>query len=76
MKFETKYNKGDHVWYMKNNNPTEVEISAINIFYVNTDQDKIMYSGWDVKNRVSWIDHQYLHENMIYKSKQELLNSL
>ena len=32
MKFETKFNKDDEVWYMKNNKPIKVIISSIKTF--------------------------------------------
>ena len=76
MKFETRFNKGDRAWYMKNNKPTEVIISAIHIFFVDTSQDQIKYSGMDVVNSVSWTDHQDLFESILFESKIELLNSL
>ena len=76
MEFKTKFEKGEKAWYMKNNKPTEVIISAIEIFYVGTNQDRISYNATDVINPVTWLDHTNLHENMIYKSKQELLEAL
>lgn len=76
MKFDTKFNKDDHVWFMKNNKPLEVIISCIKIFYVGTNQDTITYSARDVSNSVSWIDHETIHEYMLFLSKESLLNSL
>lgn len=76
MEFKTKFNKGEKVWYMKDNKPTEVKITAIEIFYVGTNQDHIKYSAEDCINPVTWIDHQHLHEWMIFNSKDELLKSL
>jgi hypothetical protein len=76
MEFKTKFNKGDEAWYMKSNKPTQVVISAIEIFYVGTNQDRISYNATDYCNPVTWLDHTNLRENDIYKSKQELLESL
>lgn len=76
MDFKTKFNKGDHVWYMKNNKPTEVIISAIEIFYVGTNQDHIKYNATDYLNPVTWLDHTNLFEDMLFKTKENLLNSL
>lgn len=76
MRFETKFNLNDLAWYMKNNKPTEVVISAIEIFYVGKNQDHIKYNARNVKNSVSWLDHQNLYENKLFKSKGDLLNSL
>ncbi len=76
MEFKTKFNKEDKVWYMKNNKPTEVIISAIEIFYVNTNQDHIKYNGKDMINPVTWLDHTNLFEDMLFQTKEQLLNSL
>ena len=76
MEFKTEFNKEDKVWYMKNNKPTEVKISCIEIFYVGTDQDRIKYSATDIINPKTWLDHINLFESILYKSKKELLDSL
>jgi len=76
MKFETKFDKGDRAWYMKDNKPLEVVISAIYIFFVGTNQDSIKYSARDMRNSVSWLDHQNLFEDDLFRSKAELLESL
>ena len=76
MEFKTKFNLKDKVWYMKNNKPTEVTISGIEIFYVNTNQDHIKYNATDIINPVTWLDHTNLFENELFNSKEELLKSL
>lgn len=76
MKFETSFNIGDHAWCMKENKPVEVVISAIEIFFVNTNQDRIKYNAKNATHSISWLDHQNLFEGMLFKSKKELLNSL
>jgi len=76
MDFKTKCNLEDNVWYMCNNKPTEVKISAIEIFHVGTDQDRISYNAKDVINPVTWLDHTNLRESELYFSKEELLKSL
>ena len=76
MEFKTKFNKGEKVWYMKNNKPTEVVISSIEIFYVNTNQDHIKYNAKDVINPVTWLDHTNLFEDILFKTKKEILKSL
>ena len=76
MEFKTKFNKGDHAWYMNKNKPREVIIEAIEIFYVATDQDYIKYNASDVLNPVTWLDHANLYEDMLFKTKEDLLNSL
>lgn len=76
MIFETKFNLDEHAWYMKNNIPTEIIISAIEVFYVNTNQDRISYNGKHVLHSVSWLDHSNVGESLLFKSKSDLLNSL
>lgn len=74
--FQAKFNIGDHVWYMHNNKPTEVIISAIKIFFVGTNQDRINYSAKNATHSVSWLDHTALPETLLYNSKIELLKTL
>lgn len=76
MEFKTKFNKGEKAWFMKDNKPTEVVISAIEIFFVETNQDHIKYNAKDVVNPVTWLDHTNLFEDRLFKTKTELLNSL
>jgi len=76
MNFETKFNLDDHAWCMKDNKPTEVIISAIEIFFVNTNQDQMKYNAKNVPHSISWLDHTNLFESMLFKSKDELLKSL
>lgn len=75
MKFETKFNSGDRVWYMKDNKPTECVISAIEIFSVGTNKDRITYTA-NVTPSVSWLDHTKLPESALFASKKDLLESL
>ena len=74
--FHAKFNIGEHVWLIKNNKPIEVVISAIEVFYVNTNQDRITYNAKDVVNSVSWLDHTKLQETLLFRSKVELLEAL
>jgi hypothetical protein len=74
--FQARFNIEDRVWYMRNNKPTEVVISAIEIFYVNTNQDRITYNAKNVDHSVSWLDHTNLQESWLFKSKTEILESL
>lgn len=75
MKFETKFNLDDHIWYMKNNKPVEVVINRMYIYYVGTSQDTIAYSAGDVGNAHS-LAHTDIHEYMAFASKAALLESL
>lgn len=76
MKFETKFNVNERAWYMKDNKPTEVIISAIEVFFVNTNQYHIKYNAKNVLHPVSWLDHTNLMENVLFKSKTELMSAL
>ena len=76
MEFKTRFNLNDHVWYVKENKPVEVVISAIEIFFVGTNQDRITYNAANVANSVSWLDHQKLLESVLFASKKDLLESL
>ena len=76
MKFETKFNVGDRVWFMKDNHPVEVIISSINVFFVGTNQDHIKYSAENIADSKSWLDHQNLFEGKIFGSKKKLFISL
>ena len=76
MIFETKFNLEERAWYMKDNKPTEVIISAIEIFYVGTNQDRVKYNGKSITASVSWLDHTNLLEAILFKTKEELLGSL
>jgi len=73
---ETKFNLDDHAWYMKNNVPTEVIISSIKTFNVGTNQDSITYTAKDTVNSVSWLDHEHLHEGILFSSKIALSTKL
>ena len=61
---------------MKDSKPTEVVISAIEVFFVNTNQDRITYNAKNVTNSVSWLDHTKLQETLLFRSKVELMESL
>lgn len=76
MDFKTKYNLNDKVWFMKDNKPTEVKISAIEIFYVNTNQDTIKYNAKDCTNPKTWLDHTNLNESNLFPTKELLIQSL
>jgi hypothetical protein len=76
MNFKTKFNLEDRAWYMKNNKPVEVIISAIEVFHVGTNQDRVTYNAKNVADSVSWLDHSNLLEEELFQSKNELLESL
>lgn len=75
MDIKTKFSTGDRAWFMTNNMPTEIIISAIEIF-ITADKRLITYNGWDSLNRKTWIDHSRISEGCLYSQKEELLKSL
>lgn len=75
MDIKTKFSTGDRAWFMKNNKPTEMIVSAIELF-ITTDKRLITYNGCDSLNRKTWIDHSRISEGCLYSSKEELLKSL
>lgn len=76
MNIETKFNLNDSVWFMKNNIPVNVIISAIEVFKVGSNQDSITYNAKDIVSSVSWLDHTKLHEGSLFSSKSKLMKSL
>jgi len=76
MDIKTKFNLKESAWYMKDNKPVQVHISAVETFHVGTNQDKIKYNGKDALNPKTWLDHTNLFEYMLFKSKNDLLQSL
>ncbi len=76
MNIETKFNLDEHAWFMKNNKPIEVIISCIEVFEVGTNQSRITYNAKNIINSVSWLDHTKLNEDILFKSKNDLMRSL
>lgn len=76
MNIETKFNLMQKVWFMKNNQPIEVEISCVKTFNTGSNQDRITYNAKDIVGSVSWLDHEHLHEYMLFESKNKLMLSL
>ena len=76
MNIKTKFNLNDTAWYMRDNKPKEVVISAIEIFHAGTRQDYIKYNARSVIDSVSWLEHINLFENMIFKTKDNLIKSV
>ncbi len=76
MKIETKYNLDDICWFMIHNVLVQIQISAIYISRIEAYPDLINYSGKSVYNPVTWLDHQNIPEDMLFKSKIELFESL
>lgn len=76
MKFETKYNKDDNVWFMHNNKPTAAKISSVSIFHPWSSQNNMQYTATSVDDPKTWLDFQHLQEGSLFTSKKALLESL
>lgn len=76
MEFKTQFDVGERVWLMKDNKPKEVIVSGIRVSYVNTNQDQIKYSAKNIVDSVRWFDHDNLFEDMLFKTKGELLKAV
>ena len=76
MQFTTKFDIGESAWLIKDNKIIQVIISAIEVFYVATNQSRITYNAKNATNSISWIDQQKLQESQLFKSKKDLLLSL
>lgn len=76
MNIETKFNLKDSVWFMKNNIPVNVIISAIEVFKVGSNQDSITYNAKDIIGSLSWLDHTKIHEGSLFNSKSKLMEAL
>lgn len=74
IKFETKLNVGDKIFFMKENRPTCYEVCNIKIEIMSIGKDclipriNISYNTTPCLNNVP--------ENLAFKTKEELINSL
>jgi len=72
MKIETKYDPGDTVWIMIGNRPKECVIYEVDpgkIMKIMTYQDRYTIEGYNGNSPT-------FYEREIFKTKEELLNSL
>lgn len=71
MKIETKFNYGQKVWCVDDNKVNNCTIMSINVQYpvINKNMDVVVYYS------LSGI-HGAKHENQIFATKEELINSL
>lgn len=72
MKIETKYNPGDEIYYMKDNQIVNQAIYGISI--------KVIYSGSNIGYKTiteyDMNSNGVLYEHQIFKTKEALLKSL
>ena len=76
MRIITKYELGDIVWFMKNNKATAARLSSVTVFKCGTTMDTIVYTAKKVDQSASWLDYEHLHEDVLFLTKYELLESL
>lgn len=71
MEIKTKYNIGDKVWVIADNEPTEFLIDSIEIFILNMGQYGIGQSIWYVNK-----ENEGYERHQVFPTKEELLKSL
>ena len=75
MKFETKFNLGDTIWFMRNNVPTKAIVTYIQASQCGTNKT-VFYNAKRVTGSVSWLDYTNLNEINLFESKKDLLMAL
>ena len=76
MKFESKFNIDDQVWFMHENKPVAMYISVIEIFKTAAESNPIQYSGSKLSGLLGGYDYNGIPEDDLFPSKVTLLNSL
>lgn len=87
MKIEVKYNLREELWTMKENKPIKVYIQALKIesFYNGYtgdnwgDESAGKGRGWPINiyyNTECYGKEEWIHEDKLFKTKEELLESL
>jgi len=77
MKFETKYNIEDIVWFMKNDRAVSAKISSVTVFKGKiNNKGSTIYTAEKIDYPTSWLDFGNLYENMLFSTKEDLLASL
>ena len=78
MGIKTKYNIGDKVFFIQENAVHQGFIKEIAVYVSNDGYSDIQREYYDIKSYEKAIDKEYKNVNqfLIYKTKEELLNSL
>lgn len=77
MKFETKFDINESAWYMKDNKPTKITVSGIEIVYKGDgSQAQINHNVTKYNIRDSREYHEKTYEHKLFKSKNKLLEFL
>lgn len=75
MKFETKYNLGDKVWYMRNNRPVEVAIVGIRIESYDSTDIRVYYYVQFIHS-TGCVAGEFLSEDRFFSTIDDLFDSL
>ena len=78
MEIKTKYNIGDKVFFIQENAVHQGFIKEIAVYVSNDGYSDIQREYYDIKSYEKAIDKEYkkVNQSLIYKTKEELLNSL
>ena len=79
MKIETKADTGDNVWFMDNNRVIDAHVKSIEITKtINYDWSDIIKVKYTVEYKRDRMSRMYMvfSEDQIFKTKQDLLDSL
>lgn len=78
MGIKTKYNIGDKVFFIQENAVHQGFIKEIAVYVSNDGYSDIQREYYDIKSYEKAIDKEYkkVNQSLIYKTKEELLNSL
>ena len=78
MGIKTKYNIGDKVFFIQENAVHQGFIKEIAVYVSNDGYSDIQREYYDIKSYEKAIDKEYkkVKQSLIYKTKEELLNSL
>ena len=78
MGIKTKYNIGDKVFFIQENAVHQGFIKEIAVYVSNDGYSDIQREYYDIKSYEKAIDKEYkkVQQPLIYKTKEELLNSL
>lgn len=73
----TKFNIGDQVFYMNNNKPQTGEVATIVVQIVKDDKDSVNYGLLPADRKEGeMVMATYVPEPLVFKTKEELINSL
>ena len=76
MKIETKYNIRQEVWFMHSNKPRKDKVIKINFSYDSEKgEEKIVYTFKKLED-LQYVFNDMIEEQLIFATKEELINSL